>query len=154
MNQSYIVAFWSPFPTPMTRFCKSCFSPIFKDYGNIQCLDCSCGRDRRTRRLLFSADLVAITVNQSHRELSSLFCRPTIPFDKCIYIVTGYVPGWGFDLEDISFEFRIPNASLACVPYCLGMSDEKGPIVKEYCYMDFDLELERASRKMLRALGF
>ncbi len=153
MNPSYIVAFWSPFPTSMTKFCKGYFAPVFKKYGNIQCLDCSDGLDRRKGRLLRQADLVAITIHQSHKELCSLFCKTYVPFANCIYIVTGYVPGWGFDLKDISFEFRIPGTRLACIPYCLGINDDKRPIVTEYCYMNFDLELKKTGRIMLKALG-
>lgn len=138
----------------MTKFCRSCFAPVFKEYGNIQCLDCGNRQDLRTRMLLMHSDLVVIMLHQIHNEIQHLFCKMVVPCRNCIYVVTDYIPGWGFDLKDISLEFRIPKAHLACIPYCPGIGTDQRPAIREYSYMNFDLEVERSGLKILKALGF
>ncbi len=154
MAHTYIIAFWSPFPTSMTGFCKRYFTPFFKDFGDIQCLDLQQGSDARTRRLMLQADLVVVTIRQSHRELHSLFCETIVPCKNCVYVITDYIPGLDWSLNDISFEFRIPKTHLGCIPYCLGMGTERRPIDTNYCYMNFDREMQNVGNIILRALGF
>ncbi len=165
MNRSYIIAFWSPSPISHTDLCMDFFSLYFKKFGDIQCLDCKSNQDGRTLRLMRQADLVVIAVHQSHREICDLFLNSRIRFSNCVWLVVDYIPEPGFDLSRISFEFRIPDSRLLCIPYQpagekLLQERNRGKYrpFTEQCSgrsnPDYRRELTRSARMMLKALGF
>ncbi|MCD8217148.1 MAG: hypothetical protein LUD01_03740 [Clostridiales bacterium] len=166
MNHTYIIAFWSLSPINSRRFCMDFFASSLKPFGDIQCLDCGNRQDRRTVQLLHQADLVVIALRQSHREICDLFCKNTLRFSNCIYLIVDYFPDREFDLANISFEFRIPLSRLACIPYHPGRRDlfpgeepaenrtGRSILRTGHGRPGFRRELCRARRVILQALGF
>ncbi len=153
-KHSYLVVFWSPFPTsdiePYTRY----FASALRRFGDIQCLNCTDRHDRRTRRLLHQADLVVITLHQSHRELCRLICECDLRFPNTVLLLTDYVEGGEPNLAQIAVEFRIPPSRLADIPYSPhGREGKKEPDPGRFS-PSMRRELARAGHIMLQALGF
>lgn len=142
------------------------FSKYFRKFGDIQCLDCKNNRDSRTLQLMRRADLVVIAVHQNYREICDLFFAGSIRFANCVWLVVDYISGTDFSLDRISFEFRIPDSRMLCIPYepegkrllrCRKRM-RNTPSAEDAGSGRFDAgdrrELIRSARMMLRALGF
>lgn len=164
MNNSYIVAFWSPFPISATDYCMDFLSSFLKRYGDIQCLDCKSGFDTRTLRLMRQADLVVIGLRQNYREICNYFCRITCRFFNYIYVIVDYFPEQETNLLRIAHEFRIPRSRLTCIPYNVSYHEavrlgceerywrsQKMHKICQAC-MDFKKELVHCALLMLKAL--
>ncbi len=160
MNQSYLVAFWSPFPIPDYRPCLLYFSSLFQDFGDIQCFDCKDGRDRRNQKLMHQADLVVILLPQQRQAIFQALCRHQLRFANSVYLIADYIPVPDFDLRRIAFEFRLPLSRLGCIPYhprsikSIRQKDLASSCSNYVSYSDFCGELYRSGRRILQALGF
>lgn len=165
MKQSYLITFWSPFPLRDLCFYIDFFSPVLKKYGDIQCLSCGSRRDARTRRLLAQSDLVIVGLPQKKNLLDRYFCYEFRRFSNMIYLITDYFSRESLRPELICRQYRIPNGHLARLPYNVrfreaqrrGMSRpylefRNNPLPYED-YIDFQTELNRTARLILRALG-
>lgn len=164
MKQSYILVFWSPFPLQELHFCIDFFSPLLKKYGDIQCLDCGCRRDLRTRRLLLQADLVIVSLPQEKDLWDTYFCYEFRRYTNMMYMVMDYFPRESIRPEQICQNYRIPANRLALIPYNIRFreAERKGesrrylefrnspPPYEEY--IGFQDELKRSARLFLQAL--
>ena len=117
MKKSYIIAFWSPFQIPSMSFCTDFFSPILKEYGNIQCLNCQHFSGKRTFYLLRQADLVVIGLKQDPRLLDVYFTHLTGHFSNIMYIIMDYFSKESVSIEKICLDYRIPRQRIARIPY-------------------------------------
>ena len=164
MNQTRIIAFWSPFPITSTDFCMDFFAAFFHRYGDIQCLNCQNGQDERTLQLLHHADLLVVILRQNHFELCSWLSNALYRFTNCLYMIIDYYPEKDLDLLHISREFRIPPSRLACIPYTPAFKEAilKGRM-RDYwnssnspCLyqsgMNFHKEMLRSAHLILKAL--
>lgn len=164
MNNSYIIAFWSPFPISAADYCMDFISSFLKRYGDIQCLDCKNGLDTRTLRIVRQADLVVIGLRQNYREICDYFCRITCRFLNYIFMIVDYFPEHESSLARIAHEFRIPQSRLACIPYNVRYHEAaKTGYIQNFwkslnehkiCQagMDFGRELIHSSLLILKAL--
>lgn len=164
MNNSYIIAFWSPFPISASDYCMDFLSSFLKHYGDIQCLDCKSSFDSRTLRLMQQADLVVIGLHQNYREICDYFCRVTCKFSNYIYVIVDYFPEQETSLLRIAHEFRIPLSRITCIPYDANYHEavrtgcterhRKSRNTRRICpaCMDFRKELIHSALLILKAL--
>ena len=164
MKQTYIIAFWSPFPLRDLYFCTDFFSPLLKTYGDIQCLDCGSRRDARTYRLLCQADLVVVGLPQKKSFLDKYFCYEFRHYRNMIYIIMDYFSKESIAPETICQHYRIPVNRLARIPYNIRFREaarrgqsrqyfelqDYPPPYEEY--IDFQAELTRSAKLFLKAL--
>lgn len=165
MKPSYLITFWCPVPTRDLHFCVDYFSLFLKKYGDIQCLDCGCRRDARTRRLLLQADLVVIGLPQEKQLLDRYFCYGFRRFRNMIYAIVDYFPRESIGAEQICRSYRISPGRLARIPYNARLREaQRRGASRPYLefrntprpyedFIDFQTELNRSALLMLRALG-
>lgn len=117
MDQSYLIAFWSPFSFSAADYCMDFLSAFLKKHGDIQCLDCQNNSDSRTMRILHQADLVVIGLPQSYRKICDYFCRFAHHFSNFIYMIVNYFPDPETSLQRISHDFRVPPERISFIPF-------------------------------------
>ena len=128
MYHTYITAFWSPFFLDSSTYCADVLSVCLKKYGDIRCLVCPGGSDRRSLQILKIADLVVIGLPQNSGKIRHFLTGCRFRFPNFMLLILNYYPRSGISLSGISHDWRIPQQRIACIPYCRIFQGEEKPV--------------------------
>lgn len=118
MDHTYITAFWSPFFIGSSCYCADLLSVCLKKYGDIRCLVCPGGSDRRSMQILRIADLAVIGLPQNSGKIQQFLTGKSCRFSNFMLLILDYYPESGISLSGISHDWRIPQQRIACIPHC------------------------------------